>query len=476
MKSFRNPKNLERYEDVLFDLENPINIAPANNTTQVRDNLKFVADNTGETTPFDWYNARISMDFKVEKHDGTDFAIGANVFDDSLPSATAGLVTRINAYEADQMGIVNGANSFISRLSVLANGRELYQCNYANHCVNIKNLLEYNKTYADSVATNEFYFLDTSRSANKNRFTRRTVTNRRNAANGADEAGLMIDNTPVSYNEGFAKRKAILGESRTVNCEIPLNRYSFFERLEDKLLPNTKIEINFEIEKDDNLIWRSGGNRCRVVITRLQLFVPRLIFNADASKIYMNKYLEPDTWTYLNEVVQPNVASNQAVGNFRITNGISKPRHVFVFFINTPNIESQTANPFLYNTFSVSTDPRTLNRCYLEVGNGNEYPDIHFKPSEDPSRVFRDVMKYVYANNDFQGGTLLNRQNFEKIFPFVYFDLTKEKLDLKDGVTKLAFHYELSGATAANYNIYALVLHERKAEIAQESGKILLRA
>ena len=473
MKSFRNPKYLERYEDVVFNLENPINIAPANNTVQVRNNLKFIADNSGEATPFDWYNARIAMDFKVEQHDGTDFVIGANVNDDSILVANRAQIT---AYEADQMGIVNGSNSFISRLSVLANGKELYQCNYANHSVNIKNLLEYNKSYADSVATNEFYFLDTSTSANKNRFTRRNVTHRRNAANGAEEEGLMIDNTPASFNEGFAKRKALLGTSSTVHCEIPLNRYSFFEALENKLLPNTKIEINFEIEKDDNLIWRTGGNRCRVVITRLQLFVPRIIYNKDGHEIYMRDYLKPDTLPYLNEVVETNLATNQAVGNFRITNGISKPRHVFVFFINTPNIESQTANPFLYNTFSVSTDPRTLNRCYLEVGNGNEYPDIHYKPSEDPSRVFRDVMSYVFANNDFQGGTLLNRQNFENIFPFVYFDLTKQKIDLKDGVTKLAFHYELSGATAANYNIYALVLHEREAVIEQKSGKLLLRA
>ena len=474
MKSIRNPKHLERYEDVVFDLEQPLNIAPANNTVQVRNNLKFIADNSGEATPFDWYNARIAMDFKVEQHDGTDFAIGANVNDDSL---TANRLAQIIAYQNDQMGIVNGANSFISRLSVLANGKELYQCNYANHSVNIKNLLEYNKSYADSVASNEFYFLDTSTSANKNRFTRRNVTHRQDGANpGGDQAGLMLDNTPASFNEGFAKRKALLGTSSTVNCEIPLNRYSFFEKLEDKLLPNTKIEINFEIEKDDNLIWRTGGNRCRVVITRLQLFVPRLIYNKDGHEIYMSNYLKPDTWTYLNEVVESNLATNQAVGNFRITNGISKPRHVFVFFINTPNIESQTANPFLYNTFSISTDPQTLNRCYLEVGNGNEYPDIHYKPSEDPSRVFRDVMKYVYANNDFQGGTLLNRQNFENIFPFVYFDLTKQKIDIKDGVTKLAFHYELSGATAANYNIYALVLHDREAVIEQKSGKLLLRA
>ena len=84
-------------------------------------------------------------------------------------------------------------------------------------------------------------------------------------------------------------------------------------------------------------------------------------------------------------------------------------------------------------------------------------------------------MSYVYANNDFQGGTLLNKSNFESLFPFIYFDLTKQKMDIKNGVTKLAFHYELSGNTAANYNVYALVLHEREAEI-EQGRKLLLRA
>ena len=135
----------------------------------------------------------------------------------------------------------------------------------------------------------------------------------------------------------------------------------------------------------------------------------------------------------------------------------------FVFAINTANIDSQTEIPFLYNTFALATAnanaPTNISRCYLEVGNGNEYPDIHFKPSTDPARVFREVMGYVYANNDFQGGTLLNRTNFESLFPFVYFDLTKQKLDIKDGVTKLVFHYELTANPNADYNIYALILH-----------------
>ena len=425
MKSFGNPNYLERYEDVVFDLEQAL-AAPANRAHQTKTGHRFVADNTGEATPFDWYNARFSVDFKVNQ-----LAAGANLDADG-----------------DEMGIVNGGSSLIEKLSILANGRDVYSCNYANHIVNIKNLLEYNPSYVESVATNEFYYLDTSRHAEKNKYTKRQVTHRRNAAGNADEAGEMLDDVVANYNKGFAIRKVLLGDSATVRCEIPLNRYSFFESLENKLLPNTKIELNIELESDNNLIWRTGGNDCRVVLTRFQLFVPRITFNSKGQEIYLKNYLKPYKWMYLNEVVERSNNSQQQTGHFRITNAISKPRHVFVFAINTANIDSQTANPFLYNTFALATAnanaPTNISRCYLEVGNGNEYPDIHFKPSTDPARVFREVMSYVYANNDFQGGTLLNRTNFESLFPFVYFDLTKQKLDIKGGVTKVVFHYELT--------------------------------
>ena len=105
-------------------------------------------------------------------------------------------------------------------------------------------MLEYNPSYAESVATNEFYYLDTSRHAERQKFTSRQVTHRRNAANNADDAGLMLDAVVANYNKGFSIRKVLLGDSATVRCEISLNRYSFFESLDDKLLPNTKIELN----------------------------------------------------------------------------------------------------------------------------------------------------------------------------------------------------------------------------------------
>ena len=110
---------------------------------QERKILTFVADNTGEVSPFDWYNARLLLNFRVEKLDGTGI---------------------IDA-DGDDNGIVNGSSSFIKKLSILANIKDLYDCDYANHCVHIKNLLEYNPSYAENVASNEFYFLDTKKSS-----------------------------------------------------------------------------------------------------------------------------------------------------------------------------------------------------------------------------------------------------------------------------------------------------------------------
>ena len=52
MKSFRNPKYIERFEDVFFQLETPLNTGnPGNNRSQKKDGYRFVVDNTGEVTP-----------------------------------------------------------------------------------------------------------------------------------------------------------------------------------------------------------------------------------------------------------------------------------------------------------------------------------------------------------------------------------------------------------------------------------------
>ena len=432
---FRNSKFVERYEDVVFELETGLDTTVTRN--QKKDGYRFVVDNTGELTPFDWYNSRILVDFKV------------------VLAGNGG-----NIAAADHNGIVNGSHSLINNFKVNLNGRKVYDLNNANHCVNIKNLLEYSPDYAESTATNEFFYLDTNRNAEEREFQ-------------ADATNHLATRR-AGYNKGFAKRKELLGTSATVNTEIPLNRYSFFEALRDELLPNTRLELNLELESDANLIWQAGAD-CRVIVTKMQLLVPRITFNSEGQSLYASKYITNKKWIYLREEIMRSNSSQQRSGHFNITSGISKPRHVFVFIINDANISSQTANPFLYNTFSVSTDPQTLENCHLVVANGNEYPEIHYTPDTDMTRIYRDVLKYVHKNNEYGEGTLLRRGNFSSIFPFIYFDLTKQKLDIKDGTTKLQFRYELSGTTATAYSIYALILYEQEAELVQKDGKLMFR-
>lgn len=81
MKSFRD------HEDLFFDLEQPL-IIPTNNNYQNRGNCKFVVDRKS----LDWYNARLSMDFKWTKLTGRNIIIN------------------------DKNGIVNGANSFVKKI------------------------------------------------------------------------------------------------------------------------------------------------------------------------------------------------------------------------------------------------------------------------------------------------------------------------------------------------------------------------
>ena len=241
-----------------------------------------------------------------------------------------------------------------------------------------------------------------------------------------------------------------------MNVEIPLNRYSFFEGLDDELLPNMKVGIIFNLESDANLIWQ-GADDCRVVVTKMKLFVPRIVHTAQGRKILYEKYIKPHKWNYLRGEIYSSNSSKQKTGTFKITSAIERPRDVFVWILNDDKKDNHEKNPFLFDTFSVSTDPRTLGSCQLEVGNGNIYPENEYAPSKQMARVFRDVHKYLYTENEYQGGgTLLNRGNFGSLFPFIYFDLINQKLDIKDGATKLTFNLQVERCNS--YELYCLRL------------------
>ena len=370
--AFRFPTNVERYEDVVFDLETPLFTAVASNTHQKKTGYRFVANNSGEVAPFEWYAARLVVDFKVVK-----IADGANIAVD------------------DHNGIVNGVHSLIRSLTVKANGIQVYDYQQVIHAVHVKNLLEYSPSYADKTATNELFYIDTS-----------SFTEKR-----ADQNNC---------NKGFALRKGILGVSATVSVEIPLSRYSFFEALRDQLLRNMKVELSIDLESDGNVIWQ-GADDCRVVLLKFQLWVPKIIFNSVGTSLYTSQYLKPHKRTYEWEMIERSNSTRQQTGTFQITSGINRPRHVFVWFLNDASDNVQTVNPFLYNTFNVA-NKRSIASCHLEVGNLVNYPENEYFPSTDIVRVFGDVLSYTYSISDYPSSTLLTRTNFQELFPVIYFN------------------------------------------------------
>ena len=121
----------------------------------------------------------------------------------------------------------------------------------------------------------------------------------------------------------------------------------------------------------------------------MQLFVPRIVHTAQGRKILYERYMKPHKWNYLREEIYSSNSSKQKTGTFKITSVIERPRDVFVWILNDAKKDNQKQNPFLFDTFSVSNDPRTLESCQLEVGNGNKYPENEYASFNTNGKSFQ---------------------------------------------------------------------------------------
>ena len=77
-------------------------------------------------------------------------------------------------------------------------------------------------------------------------------------------------------NVGMRARALLSHEGETVQTIIPLNRYSFFEGLSDRLLPPMKLEFEIVLQDDREMIFQNDGTARRIVVRRLELWVPQL--------------------------------------------------------------------------------------------------------------------------------------------------------------------------------------------------------
>ena len=157
-----------------------------------------------------------------------------------------------------------------------------------------------------------------------------------------------------------------------------------------------------------------------------------------------------------------------------MTNLIRKPRHVFVWALNSTKTDNQEQNMFLFNTYNIANN-RTITSAQLHLSNGVHYPEEILNPTQQIVRTLTDLLEYNKASDDYLTSPTINLKSFQELYGILYFDLRHQEEELKSGSTKLELKFQLSGVPDAEYRMYALILNEEEISVDVTSGKAILR-
>ena len=268
---------------VRYQLDNVIR-APANGQYQQKSGYKFTINDRSSFC--DWYNAYFEVQFQMQL-----LADGAAIPNDARST------------------VINGAHSLINHLMIKSAGKIVYDTNNLHKVTLVKNLLEYSDDFSRSVAKDSFWYLDVA-------------------------AGDMT----AAANTGFEARrnltKIVGGAAQDINVIIPLNRYSFFEELYDKMLVPMQLEFNIELQNDAELIYKAGGAAAgRVVVNRFLLWVPRLTPKDSLYNKFVESFLLKKSWTYKREMYQVS-APTQSTVDFSRSPPVLIMLRLFLFIFN----------------------------------------------------------------------------------------------------------------------------------------------
>ena len=327
---FRSPKYCDRYEYIPIQLDTSIT-TPGAGVAQRKNGYQFTIND--RSSYFDWFNAYFEVDFKVVQEANADYLAAVRI------------------------AMINYATSLIADMQVKQNGKTVYDSNILYSVTNIKkkkkkNLPTMSQDYANSSATSEYFYLDTCDTTIK-------------------------DVGDVNCNKGFTIRSALVLAGKIQNSIIPLNKFSFSEGLERNLLPPSQIQISPKLTDDATLIYRNNGvDAGKVVVSKLVLWIPRMVFNSDGINFVQNNHTKTE-WVYLREMVQVSQDSEQREATFNITSGVKQPKRIFVYLQRTVRSSNQ-------DTFKVNADNNDchLSAARLEVGNGVYYPELEYSEND----------------------------------------------------------------------------------------------
>ena len=421
---FRKQEYTEKVEYIPYTPEKFFNENPGNDKPQEKSNIRFYVDSTNEVSPNDWYNSYFKVHFKINK-----------------------LTNGANFAAADLLSLAGDAYSLINKIDINFNGANVTSLTEINRCVNALNMLQFSGPYVNGPGTQTFTYPKIS----------------------------SIDK-PQLGDEQFVKTASFTNGGKTVESNILLNRYPFFESFKEKFCPLGKMEIVVNIEKDDTLMWilpdaNVAANKGRVIITKLILWVPKLELTDFGKNNYYNKIINPEKWIFnkISYEYQGNTASTQGIFN------ITKPRYVIMWVLRSVKFTGgdieQNYNPFAYNNYNLGGDNGTVTctSAQLIAGNNNFYPIQPLNPNNQLSVLYKKAIDFA-SNGNLLTGTFMTMNQYKRFYPLFVFDLTKQ--ENLEAELKLQFNYTLSGpVNGEQYSWRALIISKGEISVDNIQGR-----
>jgi len=130
-----------------------------------------------------------------------------------------------------------------------------------------------------------------------------------------------------------------------------------------------KLEFEIPLQDDKEMIFQNDETARRIVVPRLELWVPQLQFTGQGQTLVNENFLRPTQWKYLKEFLYSSSSRRDANGTWLITPGVRKPKHVFVFFQQIRKQNFYTQNPYIFDTFNIDgVNSARLATCRLQYG------------------------------------------------------------------------------------------------------------
>lgn len=320
----------------------------------------------------------------------------------------------------------------------------------------VMGLINFTPDYTTSEATNMFYYIDTSDSAERGSFK----------FNGALTDATTITNFFANLrvnderNEGFTKRWIYTRDSQSVHIFIPLKYIFGFLKDYEKVITGFDVKFQFQRNSHKNMLYTNAQNpNYKVQVKKLSLWLPYVKFNSSVDGQF-TKLILSDQSIDLNwrqpRVVKSNILENSS-GSCNIPATTDEVMSLYV----VPQYDERNEN---FSQNNMLFDNLDMIDCWLMVNNVR-VPNINYTmdfEKKDYSRLYAALLDAGLNNLTSETGCLINYETFRSLYPIICFNLSFHEPYVNVSNLMIEFHWRLKSSPQNKKYVFYFVLIERK--------------